>query len=266
MKPHPHPQPHVKHPHAHRRAPQPPAKPLVPKAAVSGSSSRGAAQSRAAGLPTFNSIMKRFNLLVHPDLFMTSPAQAHQNQQSLQALNSLLAGLKTRDPSDPYPPKQVLQLLFYIKKKRGDEAWAAFIRKNDVNMYLEGRTVSPTAGSAPRKPGARAHPLPARGHSTLENEFHIVPTLLSTNGGHCKRAVADQMASLFYRVGLPAQFKWDDEYWNMGGARDQKFAEGEEGEGEDKAAADDDGADEGEEWKTSDDSDSKQDSSRGDYK
>ena len=211
--------------------------------------------------------MKRFNLLVHPDLFGSSPAQAHQNQQSLQALNSLLAGLKTRDPSDPYPPKQVLQLVFYIKKKRGDEAWVEFVRRNDVQMYLAGKTspvghyqnarksVGGSGGRGGSSGRAGAATLPPRGHTTLENEFHIIPTLISTNGGQCKRSVQDQMASLFYRVGLPVKFKWDEEYWNMGGAKDQKFAEGEGAEGEE-------GEYEDEEWGTGSSSSSKGEDSK----
>ena len=36
---------------------------------------------------------------------------------------------------------------------------------------------------------------------------------LSTNGGSCKSLVEKQLRHLFAMLGLPEEFKWDDEYW-----------------------------------------------------
>ena len=193
--------------------------------------------------------LQRFNLLVHPDLFGSTPTHAHANQVSLQQLNSLLSTLKTRDSKESYPPKQVLQLVFHVKKRRGDEKWAEYVRTHDLRMHLAGKcapaqasAAGPNNHGARRRPAPRAPPrgvsaLPPRGTHVLENEFHVVPVIVSTNGGHCKNQVQEQLSSLFYRCGLPHKFEWDDEYWNMGGARYREAKEEElqeEEEGEDR--------------------------------
>jgi hypothetical protein len=184
-------------------------------------------------VPTLNALLKKFNLLVHPDLFQNSPAHAAANQESLQALNSLLSTLKTRDKQESYPEKQVLRLVFHIKKKRGEEKWAEYVRNNDLEMHLKkvsGAAVSQNRGrgsngGAGNKRGAAvaaaaaATALPPRGTQTLEGEFYVVPVVVSTNGTHCQKLVQSQLAGLFYRVGLPHKFVWDAEYWNMGGMR-----------------------------------------------
>lgn len=181
--------------------------------------------------------MKQFNLLIHPDLFTSSPVQAKINQESLQALNALLANLKTKEATDPYPPKQILQLLFYLKKRRGDEKWAEYIKKYDLKMHLEGKANKSTASNQARKSNGGVFKntrnsaaaaasttavIPPRGTHVLENEFHLVPVLISTNGGHCKKSVSEQFSSLFYRMGLPIKWRWDAEYWNMGAAKEYK--------------------------------------------
>jgi len=167
---------------------------------------------------------------VHPDLFGASPSHQHVNQESLQALNSLLSTLKSRDSKDLYPPKQVLQLVFHVKKRRGDERWAEYVRTIDLQMHLSGKGAakaptqqqSNSGGRRVARPARGESALPPRGKDTLEGEFHVVPVIVSTNGGHCKKQVQEQLASLFYRCGLPHKFEWDEEYWNMGGAKSKE--------------------------------------------
>jgi len=194
-------------------------------------------RSSQPSVPTLNAVLKKFNLLVHPDLFQSHPAHAAANQESLQALNSLLSTLKTRDRQESYPEKQTLRLVFHIKKKRGEEKWAEYVRMNDLEMHLAKKS-APTNGRGANGRGARraatgaasaAGTLPPRGTQTLDGEFYVVPVVVSTNGTHCQKLVGSQLASLFYRCGLPFKFNWDAEYWQMGGARDRRDRVDDEG-------------------------------------
>jgi len=216
--------------------------------------------------PTLNQLLKRFNLLVHPDLFGSSPAHQSANQHSLSALNELLATLKSRDSKEPYPPKQVIQLVFHIKKRRGDELWAEYVRKVDYHTHITAAAKKLKAGNngqtltlngmtsrngislRPPRGGSRKQSkslsssvipgvMPPRGNSVLDDEFHAVPVVMSTNGGQCKNMLGEQLSNMFYRVGLPTKFVWDDEYWQLAGPR--QWSES----GDDMDFNDDDGYD-----------------------
>lgn len=71
----------------------------------------------------------------------------------------------------------------------------------------------------------------------LDDEFHAVPVVMSTNGGQCKNMLGEQLSNMFYRVGLPTKFVWDDEYWQLAGPR--QWSES----GDDMDFNDDDGYD-----------------------
>lgn len=90
--------------------------------------------TRSHRRPTLNATMKKFNLLVHPDLFVQHPECQKINQESLQALNSLLGTLKTKDRQEPYPPKQRLELVFYIKKRSGTSQHT-FHKRSNAHIY-----------------------------------------------------------------------------------------------------------------------------------
>jgi hypothetical protein len=195
---------------------------VPPKSSAPRTSSTPVMNRMSVPIPTLNAILKKFNLLVHPDLFTAYPTHAAANQASLQALNSLLTSLKTRNPQDSYPEKQVLKLIFHIKKKRGEEKWAEYVRTNDLETHLSKKPVSNRGGRPMRGHGAAGSSvstLPPRGKDTLEGEFYIVPVVVSTNGSQCQRLVQSQLSSLFYRCGLPFKFNWDAEYWQMGAMR-----------------------------------------------
>lgn len=187
---------------------------------------RSSAPSMAAyqGPPLLSSLLKKFNLLVHPDLFAHAPEHQAQNQQSLQALNALLSALRTRERDNEYPAAQKLQLVFYVKKRAGDEEWMRWVRREEIaamekeqgtKKKQNARSRAPARGSSAAT--AAASGPPKRG-DVLDGEFHIVPVLLTTTGGNCRTLIAGQLTSMFQRVGMDVQaFRWDADYWQMGG-------------------------------------------------
>lgn len=187
--------------------------------------------------PTFTSLFKQFAKLVHPDMFGGSEEQQKVNQESLQQLNAFVSTLKGKGEGITYPPKQKLHLVFYLKKRTNDEEYykhivhqgrqlldKSFVKakraateqrlnigERMIQKHLE-RKVRRHAEVHGQQPPPKS---PQRGE-IIDQEFHLLPVRLSTNGTLCKHAVAEQFRSMFLRAGVEgsaAEFVWDGDYW-----------------------------------------------------
>lgn len=187
--------------------------------------------------PTFSNQFKQFAKLVHPDLFGGSEQQQKVNQESLQQLNSFVASLKSREAGVTYPPKQKIQLVFYLKKRYGQSAYNEHVVYQGRSLLLRDSNHAKRLKTATRHlrtgekmihkyeqqkarengelPSSDTKPIPSRG-DVIEGEFHILPVRLTTNGRLCKHQLAKQFQSMFMRAGVEGSamdFVWDPEYW-----------------------------------------------------
>ena len=186
--------------------------------------------------PSFNTLLKKFVLQVHPDLFAQHPEQAAVNQQSLQQLNAFVSSLKSKDTTSMYPEAQKLQLVFYLKKRTGDAEYLKHVVLEGKHVLSEharkkmiqdqrpaemtfGERILAYAGNAKSSEQSAIAEVPepalTRGE-VLDSEFHILPMRLRTNGQNCRNMVAAQFKSAFIRAGVEgaaADFVWDQDYW-----------------------------------------------------
>ena len=178
-------------------------------------------------LPTLNSTLRRFYFLVHPDLFHSHPEQRAVNEQNMQHFLGFITAMKQTNNDAPWPPAQHTNLTFYIRRREGGggdsiNTALSFIEYNEA----QDKRHSHHAKQQPRRKAAQRRP------STGTGDFHVLPVTLSTNGGNCRGLVERQLRHLFAMLGLPEEFRWDDEYWQQKppAKRGTAEAEGQEAE------------------------------------
>ncbi len=151
-----------------------------------------------AGDPFFREVWRKFQLLVHPDLFTRFPELQAANAASLQVLQGVLNDAKSghRTTGEALRPRTE-QLTFYIRASR----------------------ILPRGGGATRAAGGAA--APQRGGSgsgsgsasTDDASFVRVPLTLRIPGPNCQHVLAESLGELFGHCRLPTRFHWGAEYW-----------------------------------------------------
>lgn len=91
-------------------------------------------------------------------------------------------------------------LYIYNQHFIGDGTWLRYVQSHGLMEIIQ------------QKGKAK---IPARVGSVVDGSFHVIPVLIATSGGFCKKMVESQLSNMFYRCGLQFDFVWDEEYWNM---------------------------------------------------
>ena len=160
-------------------------------------------------IPTLNATLRRFYFLVHPDLFHSHPHHRAINETNMQHFLGFITAIRRTDNDQPWPAAQHTNLTFYIRRRVGDGINTAlsFIEYNERTNKKHNHHSTNNNNKTKRKPTQ----LP----SNTEGEFHVLQLTLSTNGGNCRGIVEKQLRHLFVMLGLPEEFRWDDEYWQL---------------------------------------------------
>ncbi len=154
-------------------------------------------------IPPLSSTLRRFFMLVHPDLFTLSPRHQAVNAENVQRLNSFLTELKATDSSDPYPARQFLNLSFFIKKRVGDQI------QSSLPLGAERSSPAKRAVSGGQR---KRH---GRVGEIIPGEYHLIHQTIALTGGECRATVERGLGELFDKVALPSQFEWDADYWKL---------------------------------------------------
>lgn len=161
------------------------------------SSSSSSSMKPQAGDPYFRDIWRKFQLLVHPDLFTSFPDIQQKNSDSLQKLQGILNDAKSmeRDANELIKPRT--------------ETMEFFIRAHRIvtprSPPSNGRTFPPKNSSS--TPSSSSS-------SSSDNHFIRVPLVIRVTGSHFQHVLADSLIHLFKLCGLPSRWYWGNEYWN----------------------------------------------------
>jgi len=146
------------------------------------------------GDPHFRDIWRKFQLLVHPDLFTTFPDIQAKNSSSLQILQGILNDAKTmeRDANDLIKPRT--------------ETMEFFIRAHRIQY--------PANNNNNRSKSSSNIPTNLTTTTKTDNHFIRIPLTIRVTGSHFQHVLADSLISLFKYCGLPTRWHWGNEYWN----------------------------------------------------
>jgi hypothetical protein len=158
------------------------------------------------GDPMFREVWRKFQLMVHPDLFTRFPELQARNAASLQKLQGILNDAKTGEGGT----KTTSEAL-----RARTESMEFIIRASRLGSKAPGAG----SGAAGRAGGAPAPPVNDDAH------FVRVPLTLRIPGPNCQHVVADALASLFGAVGLPQRWHWGPEYWGSTFVREKDVEE-----------------------------------------
>ena len=157
-------------------------------------------------VPTLNATLRRFYFLVHPDLFHSHPHHRAINEQNMQHFLGFITAMKQTNNEQPWPPAQHTNLTFYVRRRDGD-------RVNTSLSFIEYNEQRDKKHSHINN--SRHNKRRTQQPSTTDGDFHVLQLTLSTNGGNCRGPVERQLRHLFAMLGLPEEFRWDDEYWQQ---------------------------------------------------
>lgn len=153
------------------------------KRATDGLPSKKTSMKARPGDPMFREVWRKFQLRVHPDLFMQYPELQATNAGSLKKLQGILNEAKSSERQREEMLKaRIEQLEFFV---RLPEAPAA-------------------AANSSSGPAAAAPAAPA---------FLRVPLTIRIPGSNCQHVLGDALSTLFAHCGLPTRFHWGPEYW-----------------------------------------------------
>lgn len=102
-------------------------------------------------------------------------------------------------------------------------------QKNNENLQvLMGVLSSVKSGEKTELVEPQKHDLEFFLRTGQEDHFKRVPLKLDLKGGNSKHVLGRQLSTLFYHAGLPTEFKWGDEYWNIKLVQENRPTEEEE--------------------------------------
>lgn len=133
------------------------------------------------GDPVFREVWRKFQLLVHPDLFTRFPELQAKNAESLQKLQGILNEAKSTE--------------------REKEA-AMRARTEEMEFYIRASKIL-GAAAANQQNGA----------SAAAESFVRVPLVVRIPGPNCQHVLSDALSQLFGRCRLPTRWHWGDDYF-----------------------------------------------------
>lgn len=95
--------------------------------------------------------------------------------------------------------------------------------KNNENLQvLMGVLSSVKSGEKSELVEPQKHDLEFFLRTDQEDHFKRVPLKLDLKGGNSKHVLGRQLSALFKHAGLPTEFQWGEEYWNIKLVQEQK--------------------------------------------
>jgi len=126
----------------------------------------------------------------------------------MQHFLGFITAMKQTNNDQPWPPAQHTNLTFYIRQRAGGGD-----KINTALSFIEYNEAQDKKHSHHNNQQQRKRKVQRR--SVTDGDFHVLQLTLSTNGGNCRGLVEKQLSHLFAMLGLPEEFRWDDEYWQQ---------------------------------------------------